>query len=204
MIAINDNHVCLCLCADDGSRGSDGGGGAGGGGGGAGGRRRRGGSGGGGMIAEIAYSQRHQTLLDEVYNNFMRGDFMVCPICYHWLELRAIGLPDHDFLDDPDYVRERTRQVIVWQPANKVLSYSSIHPCTPALTAFAWCMLLTAIHRRRLLLPRWSVCRRISQRVDFLLVSHCIMTSMVRRAHGWRWCVLRMGGCAWLGTARRF
>ena len=36
-------------------------------------------------------------------------DFFVCPICYHWLELRILACPTADFAGDPAF-REHQRQ----------------------------------------------------------------------------------------------
>lgn len=51
----------------------------------------------GDVITEISYSERHRALLDSFFSTHMRGDFFVCPVCYHWLELRSLGCPDLDF-----------------------------------------------------------------------------------------------------------
>eukprot|EP00750_Incisomonas_marina_P012919 INCI17181.4.p1 GENE.INCI17181.4~~INCI17181.4.p1 ORF type:complete len:1108 (-),score=263.76 INCI17181.4:127-3450(-) len=49
------------------------------------------------IITEISYSDRHRALLDSFFAHHMRGDFFVCPVCYHWLELRSLGCPELDF-----------------------------------------------------------------------------------------------------------
>ncbi len=61
-----------------------------------------GGRGGGGRGGGVRYAEHHRRLLETCSQQWMKGDFFVCPVCYHWLELRALGRNNDDFLEDPE------------------------------------------------------------------------------------------------------
>ena len=55
------------------------------------------------------YAPQFRTMLDSFFSRHMAGDFYVCPVCYHWLELQHLGSPLHDFRSDTRVQRALSR-----------------------------------------------------------------------------------------------